>query len=140
MPRLVSEIVVDIEKFRPSNGNWLPLDGLLTELFESGSPAQGVDAMLNIFERYPKEDGAGVFWAIVHGLESIQGYESKLIESLRKAPSEFALLMTNRLLNAESEGRIAPQVVSVLQQLAVDQTLDSGIRSEAQKIVNRHKA
>ena len=101
MARPVSEIIADIEDFKPSKGNWLELDALLHELFLRGSAPMGIDAMLHVFERYPGEDGAGVFWSIVHGLETLPGYESRLIESIRRVPSDFALLMVNRLLNTE---------------------------------------
>jgi hypothetical protein len=68
------------------NGNWLALDHSLTELFQSGFASQGIDALLGVFERHPTDDGAGVFWAIVHGLEATPGYESALVESVRRAP------------------------------------------------------
>jgi hypothetical protein len=100
MARTVSEIIVAIEAFQPSDGKWLPLDALLEELFQSGSASNGIDAMLHVFERYPTDDGAGVFWAILHGLESLPGqYETKLVQSLRRIPSRMALTMVCRLLN-----------------------------------------
>ena len=57
--------------------------------------------MLRVFERYPDEDGAGVFWSIVHGLEALPGYEPFLVESYSKrAPSEFGVIMLGRILNS----------------------------------------
>jgi hypothetical protein len=139
MARLVSEIIADIEDFKPSNGNWLGLDALLQELFLSGSAPLGIDAMLHVFERYPAEDGAGVFWAIVHGLESLPGYESRLVASVRRVPSDFALLMVNRLLNAECKEVGGVCLLSLLEQVAQDETARPEIRQEAQEILDDHK-
>src|SRR5262249_42909345 len=118
---------------------WLGLDTLLQELFKGGSASLGIDAMLRVFELYPTEDGAGVFWAIVHGLESLPGYESRLVKSLRKAPSGFALLMLNRLLNAGCEEAGGVRFVPVLEQVVQNQNASPEIRQEAQDILNDHK-
>lgn len=140
MTRPVSDILTGLEDFEPSDGNWLALDGLLEELFSSGAASEGVDAMLAVFEKYPTEDGAGVFWAIVHGLESLPGYEPKLVESLRRVSSDFALVMVNRLLNAGcvEVGGIA--LLSVLDQVAQDQRTTPEIRRAAQEIRDDHTA
>ena len=138
MARSVSEIIADIEDFRPSKGNWLGLDALLQELFLSGSASVGIDAMLHVFERCPGEDGAGVFWSIVHGLESLPGYENRLVESIRRVPSAFALLMVNRLLNAECREVGSVWLLSLLEQVAEDETARPELRQEALEILDRH--
>lgn len=71
MLRAESVIVEDIRRFEPTRGNWLPLEQLLGELFQAGAGLHGIDAMLSVFERFPADDGAGVFWSIVHGLGRI---------------------------------------------------------------------
>jgi hypothetical protein len=139
MARSVSEIIADIEDFKPSKGNWLGLDALLQELFLSGSAPVGIDAMLHVFERYPGEDGAGVFWSIVHGLESLPGYESRLVESIRRVPSDFALLMVNRLLNAECREAGGVRLLLLLEQVAQGETAHPEIRQKALEILDRHK-
>lgn len=139
MARPISEIIADIEGFKPSKGNWLGLDALLQELFLSGSSPVAIDAMLHVFERYPGEDGAGVFWSIVHGLESLPGYESRLVESIRRVPSDFALLMVNRLLNGECREVGGERLLSLLERVARDETARPEIRQEAQEILDRHK-
>jgi hypothetical protein len=139
MARHVSEIIADIEDFKPSKGNWLGLDTLLQELLLSGSAAVGIDAMLRVFERYPAENGAGVFWSIVHGLENQPGYKSRLVESVRKVPSDFALLMVNRLLNAECRGSEGVQLLSLLEQVAQDPIARPETRQQARAIIDRQK-
>jgi hypothetical protein len=134
--RPVLENLADIEDFTPSNGDWLRLEVLLQELFLSGSAPLGIDAMLHVFERCPAEDGAGVFWTIVHGLESLPGYESRLVESV---PSYFALLMVNRLLNAGCKEVGSVRLHCLLEQVAQDETVRPQIGQEAQEILDCHK-
>jgi hypothetical protein len=137
--RPVADIISAIETFEPANGDWLPLDALLEELFESGSAGQGIDAMLGIFERYPSEDGTGVFWAVVHGLESLPGYEDRLIESITKAPSPFPLLMVHRLLNSGHEEIGDRNLLVLLEQVAGDEKVSPATRLKAQKYLIRHR-
>jgi hypothetical protein len=139
LARSVTEIIAEIAAFEPSEGSWLGLEALLQELFECGSAPLGIDAMLSVFERYPTEDGAGVSWSIVHGLESLPGYERKLVESIRRTPSEFGLVMVNRLLNTGCEDVEDVSLVSLLEQVAQDETAVQEIRQQAQNFVNRHK-
>lgn len=56
--------------------------------------------MLGVFERFPEQDGYGVFWGILHALEACEGYELELLASVSRKPCEFNVLMVNRLLNA----------------------------------------
>jgi len=78
--------------------------------------------MLSLFERFPEQDGYGVFWGIIHVLEACEGYESELLASVQRKPCEFNVLMINRLLNAgvvEVEGRSLEGVLrSVLENAA----------------------
>ena len=97
--RKLQEIERDIDNFQPLDRNWLALDRLLSELWETGEPEKALRTLFNIFERFPEEDGAGVFWTIVHGVESFDGYEKELLDSLTRQPSEFGLLMAKRIFN-----------------------------------------
>jgi hypothetical protein len=56
-------------------------------------------SLLAVFERFPDEDGFGVFWSIVHLLEACNGYESFVAQSVLRKPSEFNVVMINRLVN-----------------------------------------
>lgn len=98
--RASQEILSDIEEFKPIDGNWLMLDTLLIELWESGGNGSFVADLLSVFERYPDEDGAGVFWSIVHGIESLGFYEKQLVESLKRQPSEMGMVLLIRIKNS----------------------------------------
>ncbi|MGC3984119.1 MAG: hypothetical protein QM777_04975 [Pseudorhodoferax sp.] len=72
------------------------------QAIETASCAQAdLQALFGVFERFPEEDGYGVFWGILHALEACDGYESELLASVQRQPCEFNVLMVNRLLNAE---------------------------------------
>jgi len=100
MPRSTKDIAADIDAFQPTNGNWLGLEALLDELWRDGSPQAAIPELLRVFERFPDDDGAGVFWSIVHGLEALRGYEPQLLTSIGRVPSDMGVTMLGRLLNA----------------------------------------
>lgn len=93
-------LLSEIEQFEPQDGNWLPLDDLLAELFEHEVGPAEQAALLHLFERYPEDDGEGVLWSAVHGLEATEGYEAALVASVRRTPSLMGLAMIRRLRNS----------------------------------------
>jgi len=102
MGRSIGAILQDIRSFEPVDGNWLGLDDLLGELWSQRVPADVIPTLFGVFERYPDEDGAGVFWSIVHGVESMDTqYEDQLRESLARQQSEMATVMLRRLQRAK---------------------------------------
>lgn len=114
MPRITANIARDIATFTPKENDWGVLDSLLTELWQTGQPAQAIPELLGVFERYPEDDGFGVAWSVLHGVESLPNYEPELLRSLARQPSEFGVLMVGRLLNA---GTLAVEGVSLLDTL-----------------------
>ncbi len=104
-----NEIVASLTHFEGSD--WDKLDQLLEQLWVTGAPEQGMKALFGIFERYPEDDGNGVFWTILHGLERLPNYEPALVSSVRRQPTEFNVLMVNRILNTgqESIGGVSGQ-------------------------------
>jgi hypothetical protein len=93
-------------------------------------------ALFQIFERFPDNDGYGVFWSIVHYLEACDSYESALIQSVERLPVEFNLLMLNRLMNAgvyEVNGR---SILSLLEAVSSNPGLPSGIRNTAYEFID----
>ncbi|HVK52487.1 MAG TPA: hypothetical protein VM469_12220 [Pseudoxanthomonas sp.] len=102
--RTQAEILRDIRQFSPSQGDWRPLDTLLDELWTVGPPElEAISILFNVFERFPDDDGAGVLWSIVHGVESLaHDYEPLLVASNRRAPSHMAAVMLARLATRDS--------------------------------------
>ena len=138
MVRNSSEIAAAIDQFQPQDEEWLELDELLEDLFESESPASGIPAMLRVFERYPTEDGAGVFWSIIHGMESLPDYEPLLVESVQSAPSESGLTMVNRLLNSGVTQINSLKLVQLFEQTAQNQSAPAEVRESARRFLKKH--
>jgi hypothetical protein len=96
--RAVLEILRDIETFSPADGVWLPFDDLLGELWTAGVRPEHVAVLFRVFERFPDQDGAGVLWSIVHGVEALPfEYETGLRESMARTPSFMGGVMLKRL-------------------------------------------
>jgi hypothetical protein len=118
MTRPTASIASDIATFVPLDGNWIALDTLLAELWQTGHPEQAIPELLSVFERYPDEDGAGVVWGVLHGLESLPNYEPELLRSLARQPSEFGIRMLGRLLNAGVKEVAGVSLLSRLQEIS----------------------
>jgi hypothetical protein len=139
MARTTEEVAADIASFRPTDdGNWLGLDVLLDELWTTGSPLEGIPAMLRVFERYPEDDGSGVFWTILHGLESLLGYEAQLMMSVRRVPSSFGVTMLGRLLNAGYRQIDEVPIREILLELVKRPETGPDARATAQAFLSRH--
>ncbi len=102
----------------------------------SVKPNESLDAALfGIFERFPEEDGHGVYWSIVHGLERRGEYEQALLASLRRAPSMFTLTMLNRLLNAGQSTCAGVPALQLLEAAAVSPLACESARKAATRFL-----
>ncbi len=135
MTRSNSEIVADLESFAPVDDEWLRLDDLLGELWSGGSPANAIETLLGIFERFPESDGNGVFWTIIHGLEDIGGYEVTLIDSIRREPSFCGLIMVNRLINGGCDAVGNESLITLLTSVGNDESVATALRDRAHRFV-----
>lgn len=71
---------------------------MLEELWEAGVLEEHLLTLLGAFERFPTEDGAGVLWGIVHGIEASPfDYDASLQRSIDRQPSFMGNLMLQRL-------------------------------------------
>ena len=111
------------------------LDNAIQSLMVSDHPELGTRAMLGCFERFPDDDVYGVFWTILHGLESVPGYESALVESVRRHPSLFGLTMINRILNAGGSVINGIDLLALLQDVSQRSDLSEVIKNEAKEFV-----
>lgn len=89
-----------IREFTPTDGNWVALEPLFELVFSSSQPARHYHAIYNLFERFPDEDGSGVFWSAVHAMEKIGNYEEQLVHYFRRWPSLMTKIMLTRLKNS----------------------------------------
>jgi hypothetical protein len=116
------------------------LDDCIERLKELPSPEASIDALFNIFERFPDKDGYGVFWSIVHLLETMPNlYKQKLVESVRRQPSEFSLDMVNRLLNGGIKEVNGERLIDILREIAGNECYSESARKQAQHLYNFQK-
>jgi hypothetical protein len=102
-PRPAFEVLKEIQEFSPTHGDWRPLDTLLDELWALGVSAGALRILFGVFERFPEDDGAGVLWSIVHGVESLDiDYDPTLRESLQRRSSLMGTIMLERLLRTSA--------------------------------------
>ena len=88
-----------IREFVPTDGNWLELERNFELAFASPNPRLYYHAIFNLFERFPDEDGEGVLWSAVHGMEAIGDYEELLLQYFRRHPTLMTRTMLSRMVN-----------------------------------------
>jgi hypothetical protein len=134
MVRTHNAIVAELNSFAPPNDDWDQLQSILDELWKNGVPTNAMPDLLALFERYPvDEDGCGVFWSALHGLESLPGYETHLLQSVENTPSEFGVMMLGRMLNAHMDKIDGKSIVSALAAVADSAAAPDRVRKLAAK-------
>ena len=116
------------------------LEDCLANVF-SGCPSQDdKGALLEVFERFPEDDGFGVFWGIVHGLEHVDDYDQELVTSVRRKPTHFNTLMLNRMLNAGIEFAAGESIEGLLREVLSQGTLAGEVSKQVQGFLARRAA
>jgi hypothetical protein len=134
MARTQTEIVAHLNSVAPPSDDWDLLQSVLDELWADGCPDAAMPDLLALFERYPvDEDGGGVFWSALHGLEALPGYETHLLLSVEKSPSEFGVMMLGRILNANADTINGTSIVSVLNRVSESDSVPARVRELAGK-------
>lgn len=130
-------IIKEIENFTPRNDDWFDLENFLGELFNTHNPELGLDAMLGIYERYPDEDN-DILWGMLHGIEDIENYELKVIESVERKPSFFGVLMIHRILNANISSVEDINLLNTLKGVVNNSAVTNYVREETERFVRLH--
>jgi hypothetical protein len=130
----VNSVADKIRSFETAAGDWRPLDSLLTQCFTAPVGTQEIDAVFMLFERYPEEDGAGVFWSAIHGLEAVGGYEDRLKSSLARAPSSSAVALAIRIINAGDTS-----FLPIISEVAAREGTPMSVRSLAMRYLAKKK-
>jgi hypothetical protein len=137
MARPTKDIAAEIDAFQPTSGNWLGLEALLGELWKHGTPQGAIPQMLRVFERFPNDDGAGVFWSIVHGLEALPGYEVHLLTSVGRVPSDMGVIMLGRILNADCNDINGVPIRDILQEIVARPDAGANAKDTARSFLDR---
>ena len=107
------------------------LEALLQLMNPSSLTPEQHRALFGLFERFPEHDGFGIFWSILHMLETSSRYDSFLLESVHRQPTEFNLRMVSRLINSGFT-RIGPvDLPSVLKAVSTSQAVSESARKWA---------
>ena len=75
---------------------------LTDDLKEMPDRSLALRSMFDLIERFPDPDAhtsLGTPGPLVHAIESIEGYEDELLQSLDRRPTTYTVLMINRILN-----------------------------------------
>lgn len=98
---MLAALLAPIESFHATDDNWRDLDAHVQALCTSGEDLfAALPTLLRVFERYPRHDGHGVFWAILHVIESVRGFEAVLVDHVARTPTEMGVTMLQRLVTA----------------------------------------
>jgi hypothetical protein len=137
MGRKIDEILTTIDAITSVGdvGQLECLDQAISEYFAHLDAAAHVSVWFRLFERFPEDDAYEMFWSILHGIEALPNYESELIDSLRRRPSRFAVMMVNRMLNAGQSHVGGIDLMSLLQSVALDESCASSVREDAERFV-----
>jgi len=103
-------------------------------------PFLAIEPLLLLMERNPDID-YGMPGPIVHFVEKFygNGYEERLVESIKRKPTKHTLWMLNRVINGSS-GEVKKEYLNVLADITSDTTLfDESIRNEAQVFLTSHQ-
>lgn len=98
---MLTSLLAPIESFHVADDNWRELDAHVQALCASGEDLfAALPTLLRVFERYPRHDGHGVFWGILHAIESVRGYEAVLVDHVTRTPTEMGITMLQRLVSS----------------------------------------
>jgi hypothetical protein len=109
----MDELDILIREFTPKEGDWRPLDLLFDRVFTAKDPRKYYQSIFILFDRFPADDGSGVFWSALHGMEFVGDYENLLLMHHRKSPSEMTEILLRRILKS-GQTHIGEVEISVL--------------------------
>lgn len=101
------ELLAWIEAFRPTPAQeWNVLDAYVEALPVDALGLEDVPQLLRVFARFPRHDGHGVFWAILHTVERVakraglDAYAAVVLREVERAPTEMGVRLLERLVGA----------------------------------------
>jgi hypothetical protein len=108
------------------------LETAMERFFAFPEVGKHLQVLFRLFERFPEDDACEMFWTILHGIEEQPNCERLVVQSVRRRPSRFSVLMVNRMLNAGQThvGRI--NLLKLLERVASDKSCPASVREDAQ--------
>lgn len=115
------------------------LDNAINDIAHADQPLLSIEPLLRIFERFPEADGFGVFWSILHKLESMPGFEPFLLASIKRMPSYFSLSMINGIINGGEQAIEDVNLMSLLAEIESNTNYSENIRKTARGFIEYQK-
>lgn len=109
------------------------------ELQQLPNPFDAVEPILKLMEKHDYID-FGMPGPLAHFVETFyrKGYEAKLIESLKRRPTEHTLWMLNRIINGV-EGEQRESLLQLLDEILARPDLRDNAREAAKEFRAQHK-
>jgi hypothetical protein len=103
----MQKILDDVEAIQSIEENILfPLEKLVDDYFEHTQAGDFLDVWFRLYERC-EDNSNGIFMTILHRIETYPKSNHLVVESIKRKPSCFPLMMLRRLMNggiAEVDG------------------------------------
>jgi hypothetical protein len=100
----------------------------------------GLEIWFRLYERFPDDDGFGVCWSILHMIEGNHSVSDRfVVASVQRKPTNFPVMMVNRILNAGTKAVGDVNLLVLLQSVVDDVTHPEGIRETARGLVEHQK-
>jgi len=127
--KLVSEIdaIVSLQ----SEEDIARLHHLADSFFSHSDASKYLETWFRLYERCEEDDAWDVYWSIMHGLEDHPGIEHLVLQSLRRKPARFPVLMMNRLINGGVSCVEGASLLTVLEMVARDESCPAIVRQDA---------
>ena len=129
--RSLSTLLHSLDSFQP-HGSWSQVEDLLAELWELGPPAYALVPLFRFLERFPEDDSGGVLMGLLHGIETFPAYETELMDSLHRQPTEMTLLLVRRIANTGQQTIAQHPVASVYRAVHAHPTAPLDVKQMAQ--------
>ena len=130
---MLDDIVRNIEDIVGTDDFDFMVEEYVEQLETENIGIEAVTPILMIMERHPLED-FGVPGALVHFAEKFyrNGYEEKLVESLKRRPSIHTVWMLNRIING---GENAEEYLKLMEDISSRSDIEYEIRNSAKEFV-----
>lgn len=99
-----------------------------------------IQSVLDLYERFPDEDGHGIFWSLLHAVEASAGYEDALFDSVSRAPGEFNVRLVGRLANAGIVQIAGRDLLALLRTVAERTDVSERTRETAKGFLDKQEA
>lgn len=115
------------------------IDTLMQELSKNNDAHTACEAMILLLERHPDSDFGGP-GAIIHTIEDHIGkYESLLFDSLSRQPTEYTLMLLQRMINGEKNPAIEFELIKLYKECAKHPKADMQVKYSVKEYLKFRK-